>query len=213
MNEAMKSVGVWDIFVRTFHWTLLGTVIALFVTGETFEGVHFRIGYFLTGLVLARIIWGFIGTKHARFKDFLYKPAEIYRYLTGLLAGNPTHYRGHNPAGGLMIVVLLASLLLTAFTGLMALGSQGQGPLADAGNSILRPAYADEDDHDEKNDSQAYSQGHGGEKQKDEFWQEIHESLTGFIIFLIAVHLAGVLVSSWIHRENLILGMITGKKE
>ncbi len=146
----MKSVKVWDIFVRTFHWALVGSTIGLYLSGEDFKGVHIRLGYFVTCLVLSRVIWGFIGTKHARFTDFLYRPGKIYQYLKSLIGGNPTHYIGHNPAGGLMIIVMLLSLLVTAFTGLKTLANEGQGPLADTGEaSILQFAYADEDEHDD----------------------------------------------------------------
>jgi len=213
MKEDIKSVKVWDIFVRIFHWTLVGTVIGLYLSGETFKNVHIRLGYFVTCLVLSRIIWGFIGTKHARFYDFLYRPSTIYHYLKSLIKGNPKHYIGHNPAGGLMIVVLLFSLLVTAFTGLKTLGSEGQGPLANTGNSIFRFAYADEDEDNEEEDDQTYSDGHRQKKQKGEFWEDIHESMTSFMIFLVIVHVGGVIISSWIHKENLILGMITGRKK
>ena len=102
-----------------------------------------------------------------------------------------------------MITVLLLSLLVTAFTGLMTLGGEGKGPLADAGYSITRLAHADSDEHGDEDRSRS----HAGK-----IWKEIHEAMTGFIIFLVAVHVAGVIVSSWIHKENLIAGMITGRK-
>ena len=139
----MKSEKVWDIFVRTFHWTLVGSMIGLYLSGDDFESVHTILGYFVICLVLLRIIWGFIGTKHARFHDFLYRPSKIYQYLKSLINGNPTHYIGHNPAGGLMVVVMLLSLLVTAFTGLKALDSEGKGLLTNTGISIFRFAYAD----------------------------------------------------------------------
>ena len=208
----MKSVKVWDIFVRIFHWTLVGSMIGLYLSGEDFKGVHIRLGYFVTCLVLSRVIWGFIGTKHARFNDFLYRPGKIYQYLKSLIGGNPTHYIGHNPAGGLMIIVMLLSLLVTAFTGLKTLANEGRGPLADTGGaSILQFAYADEDEHDD--DDQKHETGHHQKKQKEEFWEEIHESMSSFMILLIIIHLGGVIVSSWIHKENLVLAMINGRKK
>ena len=211
MVQDMKSEKVWDIFVRTFHWTLVGSMIGLYLSGDDFESVHTILGYFVICLVLLRIIWGFIGTKHARFHDFLYRPSKIYHYLKSLINGNPTHYIGHNPAGGLMVIVMLMSLLVTTFTGLKTLGSEGKGPLANAGISIFRFAYADEDEHDD--DDQKHETGHHQKKQKEEFWEEIHESMTSFMIFLIITHLVGVIISSWIHKENLILAMINGRKK
>ncbi len=209
MVPDMKSVNVWDIFVRIFHWTLVGSIIGMYLTGDDYKNVHPIIGYFVICLVLLRIIWGFIGTKHARFNDFLYRPGKIYHYLKSLINGNPIHYEGHNPAGGLMVIVMLLSLLVSTFTGLKALGSEGKGLLANNGISIVRFAYADEDEDD---DAQTFKPGDHHKNQKEEFWEEIHEAMTSFMIFLIVIHLAGVIVSSWVHKENLILAMINGKK-
>jgi len=206
----MRTVKVWDIFVRTFHWTLVVSVIGLFISGEEFESVHIRLGYFVTFLVLARVVWGFIGTKHARFSDFLYPPSKIYQYLKGLVSSRPDHYLGHNPAGGLMVIILLLSLLLTSFTGLKILAAKGKGPLANGYISMSKLAYADEDksrDHDFKGRKR-----NKGEKE-DDLWEDIHESMTSFIILLTIIHFSGVIVSSWAHKENLILAMITGTKK
>ena len=212
MKEDINSVKVWDIFVRIFHWTLVGSIIGLYLSGEEFKSIHIRLGYFVTCLVLARIIWGFVGTKHARFNDFLYRPRTIYDYFKSLIKGNPKHYLGHNPAGGLMIIVMLFTLLVTAFTGLKTLAIKGQGPLATTDISILRVASADEDEHDDDDDP-TYRDGHHQKKQKDDFWEDIHESMTSFMIFLVIAHVGGVIVSSWIHKENLLVGMITGIKK
>jgi cytochrome b len=210
MKNEMKAFKVWDIFIRIFHWTLAGSIIGLYLSGEEFKSVHFRLGYFVACLVLARIVWGFVGTKHARFINFLYGPRTIYDYLKSLIKGNPKHYLGHNPAGGLMIVVMLITLLVIVFSGLKTLAIEGKGPLSTTDISILRVAYADEDGHD---DNPAYKDGHRQKEQKDEFWEDIHELMTSFMIFLVIVHVGGVIVSSWIHKENLIIGMITGIKK
>lgn len=207
----MNPVKVWDIFVRFFHWTLVGSVIGQYMSGEDFKSIHASLGYFVIGLVLSRIIWGFVGTKHARFSDFLYRPSTIYEYLKGLINGNPKHYLGHNPAGGLMIIVMLFTLLVTTFTGLKSLAIEGKGPLATSDISISQIAYADEDEHDELDD-RTYNTADHQQRRKDEFWEDIHESMTSFMIFLIIAHVAGVFVSSWVHKENLIFGMISGKK-
>lgn len=208
----MQSIKIWDMFVRIFHWALVGLLVGQYISGEAFKGVHIRLGYGVIILVLARIVWGFVGTKHARFADFLYKPSEIFNYLKSLFVGRPIHYRGHNPAGGLMVFVMLIVLMATIFTGLKTLAADGKGPLANTKTAVSGLAYADEDQHE----------GHGGEKYhsnafrnegKEKFWKEIHEMMTGFMLFLIIVHIGGVLASSWLHKENLILSMITGKKK
>jgi len=209
MKDNIKSVKIWDIFVRIFHWTLAGSIFGMFLTGDDFKNVHMNLGYFVIVLILARILWGFFGSKHARFSDFIFKPSTIYEYLRGLIKGSPKHYLGHNPAGGLMVVVMLISLLITAFTGLKTLGTEGRGPLANKHISIVRPAFADEDEHDK---GSANIGNRRQKEQKSEFWKDLHEGMTGFIIFLVIVHFGGVIVSSWVHKENLILGMITGRK-
>jgi len=209
MKGNIKSVKVWDVFVRIFHWTLALSIFGMFMTGDDFKNVHMYLGYFVIILILARILWGFLGSKHARFSDFIYNPGTIYEYLRGLVNGSPKHYLGHNPAGGLMAVVMLISLLIATFTGLKTLGSEGRGPLANNGISIVRPAFADEDEH---NEGSANIDSHRQTEQKSEFWEDIHEGMTGFIIFLVIVHVCGVIASSWVHKENLILGMITGRK-
>ena len=144
-------------------------MIGQYLTGDRFKNVHVKLGYFLICLVLARILWGFFGSKHARFSDFVYGPGTIITYLKGLIKGNPKHYLGHNPAGGIMIIILLFSLLVTSFTGLKILGSKGQGPLADEGISIVRLTYADEDKHDDNDDQQTYRKGRGQKAKKMNF--------------------------------------------
>ena len=168
-------------------------------------------------LVLFRILYGFVGTKYARFSDFLYRPAQIADYLKGLLIGRPKHYIGHNPAGGFMIVILLLSLLSLTLTGLKAYEVKGYGPLAKNEISFMTNAFADSDDNennDEHDSRKRRSQkNHRTEKnEKDEFWEEVHETIAHFTLFLISIHILGVLVSSLVHHENLIKAMITGRK-
>jgi cytochrome b len=169
-------------------------------------------------LVLFRILYGFVGTRHARFSDFLYHPAQIADYLKGLLIGRPKHYMGHNPAGGFMIVIVLLSLLSLTLTGLKAYGVKGHGPLAKHEISFMSIAFADSDDkgdRDEHNRHNRRSQKfqRTDKDEKDEFWEEIHETIAYFTLFLISIHILGVLVSSLVHRENLIKAMITGRKQ
>ena len=125
-----QFIKVWDIAIRVFHWTLLGCYVIAFISSENIMKVHVIFGYIVLFLVLFRILYGFVGTKYARFSNFLYPPAQIVDYLKGLLIGRPKHYIGHNPAGGFMIVILLLSLLSLTLTGLKAYGVKGHGPLA-----------------------------------------------------------------------------------
>ena len=147
MNTSKRTVLVWDLFVRCFHWALVLAIIIQYASAETFKTLHYYTGYLIIFLVVARIAWGFVGTHHARFKSFLYKPSTVSDYLKGLLTNRPKHYLGHNPAGGLMIVILLAALLGTTFTGLKALGQKGSGPFAIAPARVVNGAYADQENH------------------------------------------------------------------
>jgi cytochrome b len=103
----MKTVKVWDLFVRFFHWSLVAGVIAQLTTAEDLKSVHAAAGYIIIVLLILRIIWGFVGPVHARFTNFIYPPADILAYLRGLIQRRPMHYTGHNPAGGAMVCTLL----------------------------------------------------------------------------------------------------------
>ena len=209
-----QFIKVWDIASRVFHWTLLGCYAIAFISSENIMKVHVIFGYIVLLLVLFRILYGFVGTKYARFSNFLYPSAQIVDYLKGLLIGRPKHYTGHNPAGGFMIAILLLSLLSLTLTGLKAYGVKGHGPFAKHEISFMTNAFADSDDkenHDE-HDSRKQHSKKNNRTEKDEFWEEVHETIAHFTLFLISIHILGVLVSSLVHRENLIKAMITGRK-
>jgi cytochrome b len=219
-----RQVRVWDPLVRLFHWSLVVSFIVAYFTGEEESLVHVYAGYFIIGLLVFRIVWGFIGARHARFSDFLYSPRRTLGYLKRLLAGQPEHYTGHNPAGGWMIVALLVALALTSWTGLKVYGLEGYGPLAGNGMelSLVASAQAD-DEHEEREgreDHEEYENGeehegtgeHEGGEEAEEFWEELHEFFANFTVLLIFVHVAGVIVASRLHGENLVRAMITGRK-
>ncbi len=195
-----NTVKVWDLAVRVFHWSLVVFFVIAYLTGEDGEELHAYSGYAVTALVLFRILWGFVGTKHARFSDFVHGPRVIVTYLKGLAAGTPQHYYGHNPAGGLMIIMLLVFLSLSCWTGLVAYGKEGHGPLAQGEIGVIANAHADSDEQETD------------ENEGEEFWEEIHEFFSNFTLFLVVVHIAGVIVTSRLHGENLARAMVTGKK-
>lgn len=182
-----ETVEVWDLFVRIFHWSLVTTFVLAYVTEEDVLPVHTLAGYAVIGLLLLRIAWGFIGAPFARFADFAYPPAQIRQFLTDTLKLRAPRYLGHNPAGGAMILLMIASLVTTAISGLVVFGAaEHAGPLA----GLFAAA---------------------GEAEG-EIYEEIHEFFANLTVLLVAMHVSGVLVESLIHRENLVLSMFTGRK-
>lgn len=204
---AEKSrVKVWDVAVRLFHWSLVVLFFVAYFTGDDVDVLHVYAGYGVLALVAFRIVWGFVGTKYARFGDFIYGPAATLRYVKSLFSPKPLHYLGHNPLGGWMVVALLLGLIGTCWSGLEAYGQEGHGPLAQAGAALVSSAWADDDE-------EAGERRHGGGEDGDEFWEETHEAFSNFTLFLVILHVAGVLVAVVVHRENLVRAMVTGYKE
>ncbi|WP_024852197.1 cytochrome b/b6 domain-containing protein [Hydrogenovibrio kuenenii] len=189
------QIKVWDIAVRSFHWLLVAFFFIAYLTGDD-SVIHAYAGYVVLALVAFRLIWGIIGTRYARFSNFVYSKQTVKTYVRSILDFRPIHYIGHNPLGGWMVIFLLIFLLLTSWTGLEAYAAEGKGPLA-ALSLDLNPigiAWADSD--------------HNGHS----LWESVHEFFANFTLFLVFVHIAGVLFSSVIHGENLIKSMITGEK-
>ncbi len=180
-----KSVRVWDPLVRVFHWTLVLSFAVAWVSADEFDTLHFWAGYTIAALVAFRVVWGVIGTRHARFTDFVYRLTTIKNYLIDLAALRPKHYVGHNPAGGLMVVILLLSLGLLTFTGMASVAIDGIGPLA----------------------------GTWVESISGHWMEDVHEAVANLVLAFVLFHIAGVLVSSLVHGENLVRAMINGKKE
>jgi len=184
---ANNTVRIWDPFVRIFHWSLAGAFLVAYVSEDDFLDIHTVAGYTVLTLVALRLIWGFVGTRHARFSDFVRPPGEALGYVKESLLGRARRYLGHNPAGGLMIVALLLSLLITTLSGIATLGAEeGAGPLVGVMGSVPH-AFG-------------------------EALEEIHEFFANFTLLLVLGHLAGVLFESIVHRENLVRTMLTGDK-
>ncbi|MBF8270674.1 MAG: cytochrome b [Gammaproteobacteria bacterium] len=209
-----KEILVWDILVRLFHWFLVISFVVAYLTAEESEQWHAYFGYAVMGLISFRMVWGVIGSKYARFRDFVYSPRAVYRYLKILLAKQPEYYIGHNPAGGWMIVALLISLFVVTVSGLKLYAiEEGRGPLAGGAAdeiTVISAAYADEV-RDEK--STGRERGRGRPRHKENIWEEVHEVSANLMLLLIFLHVAGVIVSSRLHHENLVKAMITGKKK
>ena len=172
-RPSQDVVRVWDWVVRGFHWALLLSFAVAWFTSRTFEDIHHWAGYAAAALVSMRLAWGVVGTPYARFSQFVRDPATVLRYLFAMLRGREARYIGHNPAGGAMVVVLIAAMGLAALTGwLMTTDAYFGVPWVEAAHSLTV---------------------HG-------------------VLVLVLVHIGGVALASFRHRENLVRAMITGHK-
>lgn len=197
---------VWDTLVRLFHWTLvLGFFVAYFTEGEPLT-LHVWAGYVVGSVVLLRIVWGFVGSPHARFSDFVFPAKRVVSYIVDELRFRARRYLGHSPAGGAMVIALLVMLLATTGSGLTLFAlHEGQGPFsAFIGQSVesdptsVVAAPTDSED--------------AGESLTVELWEEVHELLANLTLILVILHVAGVALASYAHKENLIAAMFDGKK-
>jgi cytochrome b len=177
-------ITVWDPLIRLFHWLLVGAFATSWLTQEQHYDLHLQSGYTILVLIILRIIWGMIGSRHARFSDFIYPPTAISGHLQSLAKGNSKRYHGHNPAGGAMILMLLISLLTVNISGIALDGAENwSGPMADM--NLFR--YRD-------------------------LIHSTHVMGTNLLLILVAVHVLGVVHASIVHKENLVWSMITGRK-
>ena len=203
MNTATQSVKVWDPIVRIGHWSLVIAFFTAYLTEEEFMTQHVWAGYVVAGVVAFRIVWGIIGSKHARFSDFIYKPSAVFGYLKNLIQRKPQHYLGHNPAGGAMVIALLIGLSGIAYSGMALLAvEKNDGPLVSWYGSPQLPATVGE-----------AKATHLVNEQDEEFWEELHETFVNFTLLLVALHISGVIFSSYVDKENLIKAMFTGRKD
>ena len=113
------TVPVWDIAVRIFHWALVAAFLTAWISAEEWDSVHEIAGYVVAGLVAFRVVWGIVGSRHARFADFVRSPATVLRFLRDTMTFRAPRYLGHNPAGGAMVVALLVALAAITGSGIM----------------------------------------------------------------------------------------------
>lgn len=191
MNNQFTKVKVWDPFIRIFHWAV---VILFFCNyflsdkGQLFQRgskYHIYAGYAIICFVLARLIWGIIGSKNARFTSFIPSWSEFVGYTKKLVKGEHPYYEGHNPAGAVMIVCLLCGLLITGITGWLASLSDAfdgwQAMVASATDRVP--------------------------------WGEIHGFFANLTMLGAGIHITAVVVVSYLTNENLIHSIISGYKK
>lgn len=194
-HEDSASIKVWDPVVRIGHWLLVAGFFTNYVMEDEVLTLHVWIGYSILAILLFRVVWGFAGSEHARFADFVRSPAGVVHYLRNLVTGRAKRYLGHNPAGGIMILLLIACMVALAFSGVVLYAlEENAGPLAgwvvEAGEGASGALWA-ADEH---------------------FWEEAHEVLVNLMLGLVILHVVGVAVTSRLHRENLVRAMVTGRK-
>ena len=128
------TVKVWDWPVRVFHWTLAASVLGAFVTGENedFERLHQTLGWVAAGLIAFRVVWGLVGTRYARFTEFISSPAQVWAYIKSLRSGQPQHFVGHNPVGAVAVMLLMGLTALSVYTGWLALAEDAAEWLEEA---------------------------------------------------------------------------------
>jgi cytochrome b len=118
-----QRILVWDVPTRVFHWLQALSFGAAYLTAfsERLRNYHVALGYILLGLLVFRLLWGFIGARYARFSSFLFNPKEIVAYLLAMAKRKPAHYLGHNPAGSVSVWLLLVLGMFISVTGVLAL--------------------------------------------------------------------------------------------
>ena len=185
--SAVASRRVWDLPVRIFHWALVAGVLASYVTsriGPEYFRLHLAAGYLVTVLVAFRLLWGLVGTRHARFASFVRGPRAVLRQASELLRGQPARHAGHNPLGALMVLALLASLAVQAVTGLF-----GNDEIFNVG-----PLYGWVSD------------------ERSLQLTAIHQLLFNWIACAIVIHVLAIVAHRLLTRENLVRAMWTGNK-
>lgn len=169
----LQRILVWDMPTRVFHWLLALSFAGAFLTAETerYRDIHLMLGYTFLGAIIFRIIWGFVGTRYARFRSFLFQPGKVMRYVRSLFGKAPEHHIGHNPAGAVAIFLILGLGILIGLSGILLYFEVGG-----------------------------------------DVFEELHEVVANTMLLVVAIHIAGVVVSSMLHHENLVRAMITGYK-
>ena len=172
-----QRILVWDLPTRVFHWSLALSFLGAYLSSESerYQAIHLALGYIFLGLIVFRLIWGFIGTTYARFSNFSFSPTTVVQYLQGLAQKKVQHYVGHNPAGAMAIFLLLGLGLAIGVSGV-----------------VLEWEWLE---------------------NLEDFFAETHEITANLMVVIVFAHIAGVILSSYLHQENLARSMFTGYKQ
>ena len=198
----LPTIQVWDRLVRIGHWSLVIAFAVAYLTEDEALETHEWAGYAVATYIVVRGVWGFIGTEHARFSDFLFSPFKALAYLVDLVRMRAPRYIGHSPAGAMMVFALLFMLAGTTVTGIAELAlSHGEGPLA----LVLEQTAT-------QSTNTTVEWGESRPQHEESAMKELHELFANLTLILIALHVGGVIVASIAHKESLVLAMITGLK-
>ena len=187
MFLADHKIRVWDLATRLFHWGLVALFVIAYLTGGEKGSlflVHKLSAYGIFALIVFRLFWGVVGSPHSRFASFLRPFRAVREHVEALLAFTPPRTLGHNPLGGYMIALLLLTMAGTVLGGMLTSDDGLSGPLA------------------------GLISGGAAHAMKD-----FHVMLADLMLVLAGLHVTGVLVESFLTRDNLIRAMITGMKE
>jgi len=183
----MQRTLIWDLPTRLFHWTLASSFALAWLSaeGDRWRSIHVFLGYLILGLVAFRLIWGFAGSHFSRFASFWFGPKEALDYLKQVLRGHAPRHVGHNPTGSVAIYILLALAVLVGLSGVVTLGGDEQQGLAAGWFSFAQIQII----------------------------RELHNLGATLMLLVVFGHIAGVVVESVLHKENLARSMVTGFKQ
>ncbi len=183
----MEKRVIWDVPTRLFHWLLVASLFIQYATAEWMDDAmqwHFYVGYFTIGLVIFRLIWGFVGPEHARFSSFLRGPSVVFSYVRSLPDKNAAPHAGHNPLGGIFVILMLLLIAMQAVSGLF---------LTD--EVFLDGPYR-------------HLVGEGTQ----ELMNTLHHQVINALLLVIALHIAAIIFYAVYKKQSLTPPMIHGKK-
>ncbi len=176
---------VWDAPTRLFHWAIVLLVAFSYISiQKDWIQLHFLSGYTILTLLVFRLLWGFLGSETARFRNFLHSPLEGFRHLAQFPRREPDTEIGHNAAGGWMVLAMLLALLAQVSTGLFSNDDAStEAPLAH----------------------------HIGKAASDKL-TEFHGTIFNVILGLVALHVVAIIAYALVKRHDLVRPMVTGRK-
>lgn len=185
----MKKIYIWSLPTRVFHWLFALSILLAFISADEdrFLDYHAIIGYSILVLLLFRFIWGFIGPKYSKFKDFPMERKKVKEFFRKEFFTDSSSYKGHNPVASYVMVSMLIVAFLTIVTGVLTYGIQeGKGVLSFLNSSFFKEM---------------------------ELFENLHGFLTTLFLILLASHIGGVLTDKLLHPKNKTLNSIfTGYK-